>query len=138
MIASWCGRFHIWIHERFDEGFFLGKKGVRGFFYMIIREKDIASILVQAYSPRTIVIARVMYVSDGWIRGILMAGGKGAIGQENGVGDAGISFEADRIAQTPVVELAKICRRPTLQFCRTSKDVWRDELVLNKRAEMLI
>lgn len=44
------------------------------------------------------------------------------IGRENGAWIIGINYEADFIAQVPVVELDEIGRGPARQICRTSEE----------------
>jgi len=106
---------------------------------MIIREKDIAFVFVQQWSPgNMLLIVRVMDVSDGWIRRVCMVRQQGPIGQEDGVGVAGVSLDTDRIAQIPVVELAEIGCRPALQIRRTSEDIRCEKLIFSQRAEKLI
>lgn len=59
------------------------------------------------------------------------------VGRKNCAGDAGISFEANEIAQVPVVELIEIRRGPALIVCGTGEGCGRDDFP-RQRAKKLI
>lgn len=132
-----------WTHQIFCEGNLFRIDGVIGFFHMTIREKDITHSDVQLRIPirrRTQMRRGAGFVKvwkmDNRAAFRKIAAGQIAIRRQNCGRNVWIGFQADIIAQIPVVELVEIRCRPALQICRTSEQSWRHQCA-REWAEML-
>ena len=105
------------------------------FFNVPIRKEHIPLSTVQPDSPMR--AGREGHDADGWIgrAGGQIATRKIAVGGEHAVRSVRISFNADGVAQVPIIKLVEICRRPAPQIRRAREQSGRAERT-GQREEM--